>query len=473
MPSTSPDKAKDIYLCNGQSFAFVADTPVICMVTGVQGGKSTVGALWLCKKIMENPYEDYMLLASSYKMINQAPGRTFRKFATRFKLGEMNEGEDKMYWEIMVKGKKTGGLVYFRSADNPDKFEGVTVKDVWFDEAGDAPERAWINIHGRVAIKQGQIMVTSTPYSFNWLYDLYTKLLSTGKIEKYADGTQVIRTDDFTYVNYPSYRNPSFPKKSYDRAKRTLSPAEFNRRYNGLFTRPDGLVYQAYQEDTMVWSQYDYAKHVQNDPLIETIAAVDWGWNDPNVILVIGITAGSPEKPGMFVVLDEWYMPEVHVEAVGEQAKLMQKKYNIGFFYADAASPDRIAKLNSAGVSTIPVYKQAGENTNTYIAEGISRIRSLMLEDRFRVLDHCENTRKELGLYAYQRKEVGNTMVTLDKAEDRFNHTMDCLRYAIHSHWPRVRVADLHTHQSPYERLVGQLTRPTEDNHYEGWYQDL
>ena len=49
-------------------------------------------------------------------------------------------------------------------------------------------------------------------------------------------------------INFRSTDNPAFPKEEYYRAKESMPPWRFLMLYDGLFTRPAGLIYGSFDE---------------------------------------------------------------------------------------------------------------------------------------------------------------------------------------------------------------------------------
>ena len=49
-------------------------------------------------------------------------------------------------------------------------------------------------------------------------------------------------------INFRSIDNPAFPRKEYNRAKGEMPPWRFSMLYDGLFSRPAGLIYGSFDE---------------------------------------------------------------------------------------------------------------------------------------------------------------------------------------------------------------------------------
>ena len=98
------------------------------------------------------------------------------------------------------------------------------------DEAGQMKLSAWIALQGRTGLFQAPILITTTPYSNNWLYHEVYK--------RYLDGNS-----DYFVRQWSSKDNPSYSEDEYARAKSSMTPERGAARYDGQFTGLSGLVY--------------------------------------------------------------------------------------------------------------------------------------------------------------------------------------------------------------------------------------
>ncbi|GAI83775.1 unnamed protein product, partial [marine sediment metagenome] len=116
------------------------------------------------------------------------------------------------------------GVVYFGSADRPDSLEGGQVRAAWVDEAGQIKRASWEAIQRRLGFFMGRGLLTTTPYSLNWLktdfYDHWKK-----------------KDPDYDVVQFRSIDSPYYPEEEYERARRTLDRRIFEMRYDALFRK--------------------------------------------------------------------------------------------------------------------------------------------------------------------------------------------------------------------------------------------
>lgn len=371
---------------------------VIAYVGGLQSGKTVAGVMWLLEGILAHPTDDFAVGAPSYKVLGQGPLAKFFSMINVKDWGRYNKQEGILYL-------KTGGKVYFRSLDDPDLFESMTLRRCWLDEADKMKHRAYINSIGRVSAHQGQVLMTTTPYQLGWLYREIYKPFKEKK-KGFIDYIDVIECR--------SIDNPYFPKESFEQAKMLLSTAEFERRYMGQFRRMTGLVYE-----DILDSDGEFKNGVVFDKEPEicyTIGGIDWGYADPTAIYVIGVT----EDKHLYV-LDEVYKTGLTINEIVTICQELRFRHKISMFYADPSQPSSIEELNRKGVPT--------EKGNREIPYGISVLRSFIRLDRFHLSrNNVPNLSDELTKYHYEEDK------TSDIPADELNHACDAVRYIVSTH---------------------------------------
>ena len=331
---------------------------------------------------------------NTYKILTQS---TLPKF---FELNpDLKRYYKKFDNEILIPKR---GTIFIRSTENPNVIEGMTLKWAWADEAGQMKLDAWINLQGRLSILKGSLFVTSTPYTLNWLYtDFY---------EQWKKGNP-----DYLVVQCRSCDNPYFPKEEYERVKLTMDPRTFRRRYDGLFEKMEGLVY----EDFMPF-------HILEPKLFqfkEVICGIDWGFNNPAAIAVIGITDDST-----FYLIDEYYKSEKTTAEIIVKLREFNDKYKIRMWYPDPAEPDRLEEMKRAGL-----YPREVSKAKDSIKHGIDKVRELIRRNQFRVFNTCRYALEEFSIYHYPEGVKEEPI----KEDD---HLMDAIRYAIYGYQPAPRI---------------------------------
>jgi len=377
---------KEIKLHPKQWEALNCDNQFIACISGVQGGKSFLGSVWAQKKINEFPDKSGAIIAPTYKILIQS---TLEKFFQIFPEYKKFYKQQQGIIEL-----PTGGKIFIRSADDPLGLEGMTLNWAWLDEAGMMKRLVWQIIRSRVSVAKGQVLITTTPYFENWLY------------REFFIPWKENRDNKLSVFTWKSIDNPYFPKDFYEEEKARLSPKEFARRYEGEFVKMSGLVYELEEHHII-------KEAPQNYDIV--IAGIDWGYNNPSAIAVIGV------KDKVFYLIDEFYESQKTTADVIQKAKIFYQQYRVNEWYPDPAEPDRMEEMRRAGLYP--------KETNKDIKFGISKVQEV-LRGRFYVLDKCVNAIEEFNTYHYDEEKMKELPV---KEND---HLMDAIRYAIVGYSP-------------------------------------
>ncbi len=377
-----------------QDQAIFAPQRFKALVAGLQSGKTIGGAVWSRIQFDTYPKETGLIVAPTYKILTQS---TLPKFF------ELNPDLKRFYKkgdsEILIPDR---GTIFIRSTENPNVLEGMTLRWAWADEAGQMKLEAWINLQGRLSILRGNLFCTTTPYTLNWLYtDFY---------EQWRKGNP-----DYLVVQFRSCDNPYFPKEEYERVKATMDPRTFRRRYDGLFEKMEGLVYEDFMPLHVVPPKETRFK--------EVICGIDWGFSNPAAIAVIGI-----DHDNTFYLIDEYYKSGQVTAEIIVKLKELAGKYNIRMFYPDSAESDRLEEMKRAGL-----YPREVNKSKDSVKFGIDKVRELIRRGQFKVFNTCKYTLDELSTYHYPEGLKEEPI----KEDD---HLMDAIRYAIYGYQPQPKI---------------------------------
>lgn len=402
------------YKLFGKQFNFFESKKRIKVaIAGIQGGKTFVGAVTSASLILQAQQEKKagvgLICAPTYKILEQSTLQKFFEIAPFYK-------------KYYRKGENTIDLglikIYIRSTEDPNKLEGMSVNlFAWLDEGGQMKRDAYINIQGRTSIAQAPILITTTPYALNWLYN-----------DVYRPWQQGKNKDTVEIFEWTSVDNPYFPKEEFERVKKELDSRVFKRRYLARFEKMEGLVYEDFGSNHII------------DPVIipfkEVICGIDWGFNNPAAIAVIGI-----DKENTFYLIDEYYETNKTKAEIIERAKYFQSQHKIRLWYPDPEDSEALQQMKLAGLYPREVIKSKGS-----VLKGIDTVRDYIRRGQFKVFSTCGNTLEEFGLYHYPEEKEGQVE---EEPIKEFNHLMDAIRYAIVSYRPKYE-----TYRKPIEFIV-------------------
>lgn len=396
MPKGKKKEDKRISLYPKQWQAYNFDTQFCAVVAGVQSGKTFLGATWCGKKIREYPDGVGVIIAPTYKILQQA---TLKKFFDLYPLYRKRYKEQK--GEIPV---GNGGVIFTRSADAPLGLEGISANWIWLDEGGMCSQLTWTVCRSRVSMTRGTILITTTPYNMGWLYTDFYK--------PWVEGTD----KSFTFISWKSTENTDFSKDYFEAERRRLDPREFSRRYEGEFTKMTGLVYDLPEESIIALPDGLKVKSEAR------FVGVDWGYRNPASVIVIYY------HDQCFYVVDEWKEAERTTPEIIQVIKNKMSEHRATRCFPDPAEPDRLEELRRAGIA---VYEP-----NKDIKGGISYINTLIREKRFMVCNSCKATLDEMSMYHYPEDDPDNQKAPKEEPEKFNDHLMDAMRYAIYSFQP-------------------------------------
>lgn len=348
---------------------------VLCAVSGIQGGKSLLGALLLHYVVShdKDPRAHFLVTSPDYKTMSQATRLTFNKIFKN--LGTANEMKQEF---TLHDGRK----IFFRTVvKNPMAIEGVpNCKFIWADEAGLYPRMAWVNLQSRVALMGGKIILTTTPYHLNWLFHDVVKPGELGD-------------PDIFYRRWPSSDNPAFSREEFERMREKLTPKEFERKFQGIHNKMEGLVFEDFDEG-------NWCDPFPLDPSWPVYGGIDWGFDHPLALVV----RAFPDDGACYGVS----LFKRSGLSTMQQLDLIQSKsqmFGVKLWYAGHDRPDMIRELNTSGISCVKYFE--GRKEYREVNAGNQKHAELIRSKRYRVfkgLDQWEELRDEYETYSWNWK---------------------------------------------------------------------
>ncbi len=386
-----------------QEAALFSEKRITLCSTGIQWGKTTVGAVMLKMLIHENPWEDcnYIITAPNYKILQQATLPCFLRAMVG--CGEYLKAD-------AVFQMHSGAKIFCRTATDPDSIVGITnVYGIWGDEAGKYPYYFWVNIQGRSRFKKCPIILTTSLYSFNWVCkELIIK-------------TEKGLRNDVHVCQAESRENPYFPLEEYEEAKRSMDPARFAMMYGGRPSKMEGMVYDCLEPKIHFCKPYELPSGTR------VFAGIDWGFTQPFACIVI---AKLPS--GRYVVIDELVQARLTISDIVDRLKPLHRVWNIERFYAGPDQPASIKSLTMAGLPCSPA--------NNDVCDGIDKVYSAVKTNMVQFWNESlPNLIDELESYHWPEPKD----LKPDQDEKRQNpvkqddHACDAMRYCFVSILPR------------------------------------
>ncbi len=382
-----------------QDTACFSPLPIVIVASGIQWGKTKIGALWM-KMMMHqftNSDDNFLITSPTYPIFKQSTLPPFLAFMDG--LGKYDKKEECF---IMHRG----GTCWFRTGKNPDSVVGITnIRAILCDEAGLYSLYFWENIQGRSSFCQAPIRIVTSPYSLNWLYRDYIKPIRRNPESR----------PDVKLIQATSKENPYFPAAEYEAKRLTMDPRRFNMMYGGEFDKMQGLVYDIFDEDLNGAEWFDFPSGTQ------FFGGIDWGYTEPFVLVIHAVLPN-----GLRFQISETYKSSLLLPDIGAICQQKMKTWNVSRFYADPSQPGSIEYLNRLGCTCVAA--------NNDIRVGIDMFYELIQARTYKVVKGTSpHTLDEFDAYHYpDPKDLKHDQSAKEaKPVGQNDHAMDANRYVI------------------------------------------
>lgn len=363
---------------------------IICLLGGAFSGKTMTGDFFCMKKIQEGCrygiwVEPTHSDISTYLYLDHINYWWQALFP-----GEYNAGK-KLYTTV------TGQVIQLVSGEKPERMEGRHPEFIVLNEGGMLRRSVWDTALERIGTTDGQILICTTPYNKNWLYDI-TEGADKEKIQPHVIK---LRSLDNKY----EYTDAKIAKM-----KKKLTKYQFARKYEGEWADPEGLVFN--------WPDTQLTDHVPSYvKMMEYWCGLDFGFVHPSVCILFGV-----DSSGGVWVLDEAYNTQMTAAQFADEAiKPMFRRNRIRSYkavaiYCDDSRPDSIKDLCNKGLKAMPAGKGK-------ILDGINKGKMLIEDYKAHVIEpRCENLLREAWTYVYDEKTGEPKKEKGDDSQDAFRY---------------------------------------------------
>lgn len=282
-----------------------------------------------------------------------------------------------------------GSEILFRGMDDAEKIKSSEFNYIWMEEATEFTMQDFLQLRLRLrranAGQRNQMFLTFNPVS-SWVTDYFLK--------QEQEDVGILQT---TYKDNIRFLDDDYVKALEDLANQDLS---FYQIYAlGQVAELKNKVYNNYVVVKDLPSSYD-----------EIIYGVDFGFNNPSVILEIGI-----KDDDVYIIKELYKTHLTNSELIEEMKTFVHANSDV---YADAAEPDRIKEIEQAGFNIYPAKKE--------VKNGIDFLK----RKKIYIHENCTNTIEEIKNYKYKEDRQGNVLEEPVKFND---HAMDAMRYAVYT----------------------------------------
>lgn len=374
-------------------------TDIAEMRGGFRSGKSIAGARAILMEAAKKPDSRWAVMADSYRegiratfevLFEQLPGYDGENPTSSPIINEYHKQD-------MILTLVNGSKILLSTSQKPDSLKGTELSGAWLDECAfysDLYDLLRMVLSRMSADESLGIFVTTTTNGYNDYYHILEENIHPDS------GEEISWNIDTTTADVRE--NPFLSDSVKERLERTHEGNEAMG-LKGGFSASEGRVYDSFNRND----------HIVKDANVKDdwrVYGMDFGWDDPLVVIEIGKT-----NQGQLVVLDEFYKSEAELD---EATEWLSEKPS-GTIYADW-NPRQQEQIRRD-------TKHRVENAYKPIDDGIYAVKQRLKQkgglSGLLVCERAKNTIQEF--LGYTQDDVGGSNV-----ED---HALDSLRYGIAS----------------------------------------
>ena len=381
----------DLDICTNDAFYPLYDdqTHFLVLLGGAGSGKSVFASQKVLYRILTERGHRILIVRKVAKTIRQSVFVEMRERLAEWGVGALAKIN---HSEMRIDFPALDGQILFVGCDDVEKLKSVSgITSMWIEEATELAERDLEQLNIRMRSNKGlyeQIILTFNPVSdMHWLKRRFFDVIDP-----------TARTIKTTYAD-----------------NRFLT-SDYRDKLEAIAAR-DPLYHQIYARGE--WGQLTGLIYTNWDPIAQEFKpedfnvvywGVDFGFNDPSVILGVGM------RDGDCYVFYEYYERNRTNADLGDVLKPLVRGAPVTCDSQDAA---RISDLQMRGINAVPAAKGADS-----VRAGIDWLK----QRKIYICESCINTRKEISLYKWREDRHGNT---LDEPIGLHDHALDALRYAV------------------------------------------
>ena len=297
----------------------------VAMISGVRGGKTHAGAREAGRQSWNSPHgapAAYCIIAPTYNMLDRT---TWAEYACAMAPFILSNNTTKKIITL-----RNGKLVYGFSAEEPDKIRNVTASGFWIDEARECKDfaRLWKVMLGRVLSTGGKGIVTTSPNSYDAIYDIFV----ANKKPQYG------------LVRFTTYQNTYLDASAIDELATLYDEKFMQQELRGEFVIFEGAVYYTFSRQQ---NAGDLAfKLAQYNPLKPLCLCCDFNV-DPMAWIIAQEGINEQSKLREVYFIDEIFIRNSNTVECCNEFKARYPNHKAGIhLYGDATGDNRTANSN-------------------------------------------------------------------------------------------------------------------------------
>lgn len=293
----------------------------VAMISGIRGGKTMAGARESARQAWKAKGKGvFGIIAPTYNMLDRTTWVEFKE-AARGIISTENDSK-----KIIT--LRNGRQVHGHSAENADRIRNETFVGFWVDEARECKDfkKLWDVLLGRVLSTGGKGFITTSPNSFDAIYDIFYNNLKS----------------NYGVIRFSTYQNKYIDKDRIKELAESYDPKNAEQEIEGKFVIFEGAVYYTFsRNDNAGDLAFELCRYNPNLPICLCC--------DFNIDPMAWVIAQVIETDGIkkIVVVDELFMRNTNTVQACEEFKSRYPNHSAGLYlYGDQTGEARHSSSN-------------------------------------------------------------------------------------------------------------------------------
>jgi len=313
---------------------------------------------------------------------------------------------------------KNGSLIHFQTLEDPDQGRGQGLDWLWIDEICELTEEHWNVIRPSLGDKQGVAFFTSSPRSYDWVWE---------KLYKPAEEL----TPGYWALHAQTKDNPVFQTPEgvafLASEKQSMPDAMYRQEYEADFVIFTGAVYGGSIDSQILHTDEQVRQIIPEWPKIEpwrqVIIGLDTGADHP-----FGATKFVSTERGLVGVgeyLERHKSFVEHANALKRLAASSNTKWAI----------NRNERQPMIELAQHGIFCQAAEND---VVAGTERVKTWLHQKQLWFVERlCPRTITQMKAYRWAPDKTKDGQVRRERVYKRDDELPDCVRYTVMT-WPQL-----------------------------------
>ena len=308
---------------------------------------------------------------------------------------------------------KNGSLIHFQTLEDPDQGRGQGLDWLWIDEVCELTKKHWDVISPSLADRQGIAFFTTSPRSYDWVYE---------ELYKPAEDS----VPGYWACHAKTKDNPVMSEEYLARKKASMSEAMYKQEFEADFVIFTGAIYGGSVDSQILHNDEEIRKVIPEWPDIESwrqvLVGIDTGADHPFGAVKLVSTEMGLVVVGEYLERDKTFIQ--HAASIKRLAGSSTTKYAI----------NKNERQPMMELAQHQIYCQPAENDQV---SGIERVKSwLHTKQMWFVEARCPQTIKQLKAYRWAENASPRTDEKRREKVFKLNDELcDCVRYSVMT-WP-------------------------------------